>query len=89
MDMLEANINDIDTTAAITNLLYTIGLDDAGIEKIKGQRRDIVPLLEKVMRGHRGRVKVIMPATGLLANLARPGVGHTSPAFMVRLRLLI
>lgn len=80
MDMLEANLGDPDITAAITNVLYNIGMDDVGIEKIKGQRRDIVPLLATVMRTHRGRAKVIVPATGLLANLSKPGVGATSPS---------
>lgn len=79
--MLEVNQNDMDQAAAMTGLLYFMGMDAAGIDTLKGHRRDIMPLLSNIMRVHRGRVKVAVPAMGLTGRYGRPGPEAVSPAF--------
>lgn len=79
------NQNDMDVTAAIVNLLNNMGMDSAGMEKLKGGNRDIVPLLADIMKMHRGRVKICEPALQLMAKLAQPGSTPTSSHFKVNM----
>ena len=80
--MLEANKNDPDVVASIASLLNNIAMDDAGSAKIK-EVRDPVPLLNDVLKLHHGKVKVCEPVLGLIASLAKPGVGETSNVLTV------
>lgn len=80
--MLEVNQNDMDVTASIVTLLNNMAMDEAGIAKIKGAQRDVIPLLADIMKIHRGRVKVCQPALNLMAKLGQPGP-RTSPHFTV------
>jgi hypothetical protein len=66
-----------------TKLLHTIGSDDEGIQYLKNGYKDIVPLLCKTMRAHRGRVSIAVPVSSLLAALSSPNVGAASKSFTV------